>query len=577
MSFLKINAFGDTNVGLVRKNNEDYLTYFEPGDPEVTKSFGRLYIAADGVGGAATGEVASKYAALKVLHTYFSQPAMKPWQRIKIGMKHANEALVAYIRQNAQARMATTMTAAAVNENQMTVVNVGDSRAYLLRDGVLKQITQDHNLVNEMIRNGVLTEEQAKTAKVKNQLTSSLGGHEVFKADVFMETIQPGDRILLCSDGFCRYAEDPEIVKKFMQTGTPEQVVANCIQYARNSGGQDNITVMALDIGEELPEIPESYDNGSLPDPVDLREVVSNPLTLEARSPNQEAALGGGNAAKGATQVVATFKPDPSVPEIPVREAYSVPGINMAADDADLMDTDNLGDKNKGNSTVLVNEETGTTSVASVTSEQLRTVASQRIHPQAPPKAPPEKVAGKSETGALSVMVIFSAVIVLILLILAGILGVRFVQKRLALNETVAPTPLLVNEAEVASPTETDLPEPAALETSDNALEEAATSEPTQEPTVMTLVSSMGECLYQVQIGETISQILGNGFGIVYDEAGEYYQRVCEEGSEPLLCEDSVVIDNHNDINLGDFLVIPDTEQTDCVTYGGVWYSKLTQ
>jgi protein phosphatase len=122
MPELKLTVWGDTNVGLVRKNNEDYLSYFEPGDPQVIESMGRLYIVADGVGGAATGEVASKYAALKVLHTYFNQPALKPWQRIKAGMKHANIALVEYIRQNAQARMATTMVAAAINGNECTIL-----------------------------------------------------------------------------------------------------------------------------------------------------------------------------------------------------------------------------------------------------------------------------------------------------------------------------------------------------------------------------------------------------------------------------------------------------------------------
>jgi hypothetical protein len=275
--------------------------------------------------------------------------------------------------------------------------------------------------------------------------------------------------------------------------------------------------------------------------------------------------------------VVAAFKPDPSVAEISVREAYSVPGINMAADDSDLMDTDNTGEKNKGDSTVLVNEETGTTSVASVTSDQLRTVASQRIHPQSPPKAPPEKVTEKSDTGALSVMVIFSAVIVLILLVLAGVLGVRFLQKRQALKETMTPTSAVLVEEESVLPTETELPEPTTTESADTALEEAATLAPTDEPTNITLVSSMGECLYQVQLGETISQILENGFGVDYDETGEYFQRICEEGTEPLLCEDAVEIVNHNDINLGDYLVIPETEQTACVELGGVWYSKLTQ
>ena len=286
----------------------------------------------------------------------------------------------------------------------------------------------------------------------------------MFKADVFVETLKPGDRVLLCSDGFCRYAEDPAIVKKFMQTGTPEQIVTNCIQYARNSGGQDNITVLSMEIGELLEEIPDGYDQGARPDPVDLREVVSNPLTLDARSPAQEAAMNDGNV-EGTTQMVAAFKPDPSAPEIPVREAYSIAGLNMAADDSDLMDTDNLGDKTQDGTeaAMLLDEETGTTSV---TSEQLRTVSSQRIKPEPPstPHASPESITDKANTRTLSVLVAFSAVIVLILLILAGVLGVRYFQNKKAQSAAAVSTPVIVTEEEVVSPTDTAEPVAVAME-----------------------------------------------------------------------------------------------------------------
>jgi PPM family protein phosphatase len=440
MSFLRITAFGDTNQGLVRKNNEDYLTYFEPGRADVVEQFGRLYIVADGVGGAATGEVASKFSALKVLHTYYSQPSLKPWQRIKVGMKRANEDLVAYIRQNAQARMATTLTVAAINGEEMTVVNVGDSRAYLIRNNGIKQITQDHSLVNEMIRNGILTEEEAKTAKVKNQLTSSLGGHETFKADVFVETIQPGDRVLLCSDGFCRYAEDPEVVKKFALSGTPEDVVRNCIQYALKSGGQDNVTVLVLQVEERLDSTPDSYDHGGKPYPVDLREVVKNPLTFDARSPFQELSKLKQDQASDSTVITEKFVPDLSAPKIPVREAYAIPGINMAATDEELDNFDETMTPQSEEGTMVlsvVDEDNGNT--RGITPEEMRAVTGQPAapeqlqHQREASKPLPQKISMKAYT----VLLILSALVVIILGVMAVLFGMRYLR---GADEMVAPT-----------------------------------------------------------------------------------------------------------------------------------------
>ena len=440
MSFLRITAFGDTNLGLVRKNNEDYVTYFEPGRADVVEQFGRLYIVADGVGGAATGEVASKFAALKVLHTCYSQPALKPWQRIKVGMKRANEELVEYIRQNAQARMATTLTVAAINGEEMTVVNVGDSRAYLIRNNTIKQITQDHSLVNEMIRNGILTEEEARTAKVKNQLTSSLGGHETFKADVFIESLQPEDLVLLCSDGFCRYAEDPEVVKKFALSGTPEDVVRNCIQYALKSGGQDNITVLAFQVEERLESAPDSYDHGGKPYPVDLREVINNPLTFDARSPFQELNKLKQEQASDSTMITENFVPDLTAEQIPVREAYAIPGINAAATDEELDAFDETITPQTEEGTMvlsLVDEDNGHT--RGITPDEMRAVTGQRAAPEQLQRQPetaqplPQKISMR----AYVVLLILSALVVIILGIMAVLFGIRYFNRT---DEMVAPT-----------------------------------------------------------------------------------------------------------------------------------------
>lgn len=450
MSFLRITAFGDTNLGLVRKNNEDYETYFEPGRADVVEQFGRVYIVADGVGGAATGEVASKFSALKVMHTCYSQPSLKTWQRIKVGMKRANDELVEYIRQNAQARMATTITVAAVNGEEMTVVNVGDSRAYLVRNNTIKQITQDHSLVNEMIRNGILTEEEAKTAKVKNQLTSSLGGHETFKADVFIESLQPGDRVLLCSDGFCRYAEDPEVVKKFALSGTPEEVVRNCIQYALKSGGQDNITVLVFQVEDRLENTPDSYDHGGKPYAVDLREVINNPLTFEARSPFQELSKLKQEQASDSTMITENFVPDLTVERIPAREAYAIPGINSAATDEELDAFDETLTPQTDEGTLVlsvVDEDNGTT--RGITPEEMRTVTGQRPAPEQLQRQPEaaQPLAQKISVKAYVVLLILSALVVIILGVMAVLFGIRYLNRAdNVVDPTTAPNSLVIEQ-----------------------------------------------------------------------------------------------------------------------------------
>ena len=561
MQNLKLTVAGDSNVGIVRKNNEDYLTYFNPGDPQVLEKWGRLFIVADGVGGAASGEVASKFSAQKTLHTYYSQPAMKPWQRIKVGMKHANTELVDYIRRNSQSRMATTMVAAALNGDEMTIVNVGDSRAYLMRNQEIKMITQDHNLVNEMIRNGVLTEEEAKTAKVKNQLTSSLGGHEVFKADVFLETLQPGDLLMLASDGLCRYAEDISIIKKLMLSGTPQQVVDNGIQFARKSGGQDNITVLMIRVdGAVTGAFPLQEDKGARPDPTTIEEVVKNPLTMVARSPEQEQ--------KSSTRKspLGLFQPIPA-PAISITEAYAVPGINMAADDTELEDTGELTQAIGG----AISTDSETEALNSVEFPiQSSTPSAQTREPQKPATQ-----VGKKKTGIQRISVRgYSLMIILafILLILFAVVGFVFGQRYLNQSNrdflTVVPSSTGTENSEAVE--DETIPEAATI-TPQVATTPLPTLEPTEEPV---LSQPKDTCLVLIESGDTLKEIVSKQFDLAYEPDRDYFHYECNGSSETMNCSTPKLITDHNGIQPGWWLEIEDVEYETCLNDGGTWVSQ---
>jgi len=148
--------------------------------------------------------------------------------------------------------MATTLVAAVVWRERLIVANVGDSRAYLLRGGHAEQITVDHNLVGEMVQEGLMTEEEARRSKVKNRLTRSLGGRPDPKVDIFTRTLQTGDRIVLCSDGLTRYASAEDIVR-LAGEAPPEEAVQRLIDFANQQGGADNISAIVIAVGEAIP------------------------------------------------------------------------------------------------------------------------------------------------------------------------------------------------------------------------------------------------------------------------------------------------------------------------------------
>ena len=229
-----------TDLGCVRKNNEDSKGVFAGADP----ARGHLLIIADGMGGAAAGEVASGIAVETVRATYFDAPAGSPPSD---ALRRAVEAANASIHRRAVddpklGGMGTTCTAVAVVGRQVSYGHVGDSRAYVAANGSLSQLTRDHSLAAELARSGG---EGGAPARAKNVLTRCLGVKPEVKVDVSEQAIPlPDDAVLvMCTDGLTNLVEDGEIlhmVSMYLPDGACKRLVA----LARERGGPDNITVI---------------------------------------------------------------------------------------------------------------------------------------------------------------------------------------------------------------------------------------------------------------------------------------------------------------------------------------------
>ena len=243
-----------SDTGRVRSHNQDSVSVCEPADHAALSHSGRLYIVADGaggVGGARSGELASRYAVLKVEDLYYAsgRSDAPAGERLRISMLATNDAIREHCRRPGRnIRMATTMVAAIVRGRELTIANVGDSRAYLMRDSVIQQITQDHSLVAGLLANGVITPEEAAGHPQRNVILHSLSNapHDP-RIDLFPLTLQLGDTVLLCTDGLTRYLGDQQLLALLTQEPR-DQAAHRLIAAANASGGADNISVAVLRI-----------------------------------------------------------------------------------------------------------------------------------------------------------------------------------------------------------------------------------------------------------------------------------------------------------------------------------------
>ena len=233
-----------TDKGMLRGGNEDSLFVL----PEQ-----QLYIVADGVGGHNSGELASRltvgfiaqYVAINKISNIRNERELKRY--FKTCLHGANE-LVRSKAEGDNVGMATTVVLCYLRDGKAYVVNVGDSRAYLMRDGVLRQISEDHTYVNEMVQRGVMTQKEADDSPNRNMITRAIGAEDDIKPDFFNFNTYPGDIIILCTDGLYGEAEDDTIQLIASQSTTMHQLANDLVSTANSNGGHDNVSVVCIKI-----------------------------------------------------------------------------------------------------------------------------------------------------------------------------------------------------------------------------------------------------------------------------------------------------------------------------------------
>ena len=250
----RVIVAGETNVGMKRSHNEDNFAVIDED---------HLYVVADGMGGHASGEVASEMA-IATLQDFFKATSADPeatWpykmdksrgyeeNRLITSVKLANLRIFENAQRDPKLRgMGTTLVAILVADDGVLVAHVGDSRVYRLREGALEQLTEDHSLLNDYIKMKKLTEEEIKNFPHKNVIVRALGMKESVKVDTMLDPPKPGDLYVLCSDGLCGPVSDDEIRDIATQGTDLKQICSSMIDRANQNGGPDNITVVVAKV-----------------------------------------------------------------------------------------------------------------------------------------------------------------------------------------------------------------------------------------------------------------------------------------------------------------------------------------
>ncbi len=240
IAFMKRSFFGKTDTGLIRSANQDAYEI----DPE-----GRFFIVADGMGGHAGGEEASQIA-IQVISRYLEQYWDTPKSSellLEEAFHEANEAILQQQQLHLErSEMGTTAVVVVLRDEQPMCAHIGDSRLYRLRGAKLEQITADHTWVARAIQQGEITVDQARLHPLRHVLSQCLGRQEIREIDVQPLAVQPGDRLLLCSDGLTEELSDPLIATRLKNIRVCEKAATALIEAAKDHGGRDNITVVIV-------------------------------------------------------------------------------------------------------------------------------------------------------------------------------------------------------------------------------------------------------------------------------------------------------------------------------------------
>lgn len=231
-----LTSFGSrTDIGCLRDHNEDSLVVTPP-----------LFAVADGMGGHAAGEVASEIAVRVLSELAPEHPDVEALGR---AIEEANRAVIQAAREGrGRQGMGTTMTAAMLEGERLVIAQVGDSRAYLLHQGKLQQLTRDHSLMADMIEAGQLTPEEARTHPQRSVITRALGSDAHLHPDIYEINVETGDRLLICSDGLSGMIFDDQIENTLRRVQDPQRCASQLVNEAIAAGGHDNVTVIVADV-----------------------------------------------------------------------------------------------------------------------------------------------------------------------------------------------------------------------------------------------------------------------------------------------------------------------------------------
>lgn len=244
-----------TDVGRARPHNEDYVDCRIPPDSRQMARKGSIFLVADGMGGHQAGEVASRGAVESAIEHYYADTGRDVPTSLVRAVRAANQQIYEQAQTDpTKAGMGTTLVAAVIVGRRVYVANVGDSRAYLINQQGIVQITEDHSWVEEQVRAGMLTEEQAQKHPQRNLVTRALGSKPTVEVDLFEGEINTGDQLLLCSDGLTGRVPDPEI-SAIVQQHPTQEAARLLVAEANERGGNDNITVLIVSVQEESPTI----------------------------------------------------------------------------------------------------------------------------------------------------------------------------------------------------------------------------------------------------------------------------------------------------------------------------------
>ena len=246
-----IDASFRTDVGCGRELNEDAATIIQPDEKDLFASKGTLAVIADGMGGHSAGEIASRIAVDVVGHAYY-QSDKPPQEALVDALLEANSAIHSAVKQNGGLRgMGTTCTALALQNQSAIHAQVGDSRLYLIRAGGAYQLSEDHSMVMQMVKDGVISLEEARSHPERNVIVRALGRQGKVDVESWEKPfpVKPGDRFVLCSDGLYDVVGDDEIAETAMSTSSAN-ACDQLVKMANNRGGPDNISVCVLVVGE---------------------------------------------------------------------------------------------------------------------------------------------------------------------------------------------------------------------------------------------------------------------------------------------------------------------------------------